>query len=242
MKKIINIKFTIIILIAIFLPVNLQAQTVKEILTNVQNKVIKTNFKVNLTYRLFKGIKGKKELETFKGTYIKKDKNYYNKIKNTETIIGANFLIKINHDQKALLYESFKNATPNKNNMLNIKTLLKNFEKPVLTNLRDSFKCEMVAVEYSQMPYSKIILYINKKDYSIKKQVLYLTSLINFSDDENKNDFSIPRLEIQYSNYSALTNQDKSLLKKNNYIVIINNKVRPSTKYKAYEIINTKNI
>lgn len=235
-------KYCLVFTILVLFSLQIQSQTVKEILTNVQNKVTNSNFKVNLKYQLFKGVESKKILESFNGIYIKKETNYYNKVKNTETIIGTDFLIKINHDQKAMIYDKFKKGNNDPNNMLNITALLKNFENPKVTDLGNRWKCEMIAVEYSQMPYSKIVMYINKEDYNINKQVLFLTSLMNFSDDGSKNDFNIPRLEIEYTNYSKPTKQDDYFFVKSQYIDITKSKVVPSTKYKAYEIINSKNI
>jgi len=216
------------------------SQNIKEILTHIQQEVSTNDFKVNLKYQLFKGVDGEKSLESFDGIYLKSGVNFYNKIKNTETIVGNDFMVKINHDQKAMLYDNFEIDKSKPTDMLNLTILLKNFESPSVQDLGETWKCEMTAVEYSQMPYSKVVLFVDKKTYRIKKQILFLTSIMNFSDDAT--DFNIPRLEIEYSNYTSVNATDKLLFKREKYISIKNNKIIPSSRFKEYEIINLKKI
>ena len=228
------------LMLVLIFGLQVHSQNIKEILTHIQQEVSTNDFKVNLKYQLFKGVDGEKSLESFDGIYLKSGVNFYNKIKNTETIVGNDFMVKINHDQKAMLYDNFEIDKSKPTDMLNLTILLKNFESPSVQDLGETWKCEMTAVEYSQMPYSKVVLFVDKKTYRIKKQILFLTSIMNFSDDAT--DFNIPRLEIEYSNYTSVNATDKLLFKREKYISIKNNKIIPSSRFKEYEIINLKKI
>jgi len=216
----------------------LRAQTLSEIIQGAQNYTANNDFKVAITYQLFKGVDGNNIIEEYKGMYAKNKDSYYSKIKNTEIVYTPTFYVKVNHDQKAMVFVNNQVNKEQKNSLVDLDAILKNFENIKIIDKGSYWQCEMVAIEYSQSPFSKIIMDINKKNYAIKKQVLYLTNMIDFSDNERtKAEYNIPKLILTYSNYSDLSTYDLGLFKKNKYTTSSNGKVAPATKYKDYEII-----
>jgi len=216
------------------------SQSLDEVLKKVEDKYsTQGNFKVGMRYKLFKGATSDVIVEEYKGLLIIKDKSMYTKINNTEMISTKAFYIKVNHDEKAMIYD----LTSNENSIeqqINLELLLDLFDKGKIKDNGAEWECELVAKMFSQVPYSKVILVIKKEDYSLSKQIFYYSSLIDFSKKRGTEDFDIARLEIEYNNILKVSSLDDPFFNKNNYVKVINNKIIPIGKYKSYEIINTK--
>ncbi len=212
------------------------AQTAKELINKVLKVYRTSNYKVDVTYALYKGF-DKEVIEQYKGKYIVTHDSVYNKINHTEIVITPNFFVKINHDEKAVIYNKIENKSK-KESYLNLDKLLKNFEKPEVINKGNQWQIKMTTKEFSQLKLSRLTLLINKKSYRVEKQILILSVLTNFSKNiYDKDDFSLPRLEISFGEYQKLNKLDLEIFNEKNYI--INNKnISLSNKLKNYKIIN----
>lgn len=227
-----------IFVILILLTFQIQAQSIEEVLKKVQEKNTSTNYKVNLKYQLYKGLKGTKLIEEFNGVLIKNKNNFYNKIHHTETVTTNKFYIKVNHDEKAIIFSEHK-IKPQKNIMFDFGELLKQFENPKISEQGKYWIIEMITKEFSQLPYSKISLKIDKESYLVNKQVLILSRLTDFSKDtEIKNDFNLPKIEMVFEDYKEVTEIDLNVFDKNKYVLTKNNKIVTSQNLKNYDIIN----
>lgn len=226
----------ILTLIVFILSIQIQAQSVKEILEKVQQKNAVFNYKVSLKYRLYKGLSGDKILEEFNGVIIKEGTRYYNKIHHTETIMTKKFFVKVNHDEKAIIYAK-KTIKKQTDNITDISKLLTHFENPNVKTKDEFWVVEMLTKEYSPLPFSKLVITINKKDYTVKKQVLILSQLTNFAKEIDKNDINLPRIEMLFKDYRITTKNDLTVFDKSNYISVNNNKIVASNNLKNYDII-----
>ncbi len=231
-------KYTIYILFFLSSTV-LFSQSLDDILKKVEDKYsTQGNFKVAMRYKLFKGDTSTVLIEEYKGLLIKKGKNTYSKINNTEIIAANDFYVKVNHDEKAMLFSAVSGEN-SAEQQFDLKSLLDLFDKGKIKDNGNEWECELIAKMFSQVPYSKVILVIKKEDYSMSKQIFYYLSLIDFSKKRGVEDFDIARLEVEYNNFLKVSSLDNAFFNKNNYIKIINKKVLPVGKYKTYEIINT---
>lgn len=229
----------IVILLFVVFSILTNAQTAEQILIKVQQNDSLANYKVDLKYQLYKGLNGDKLLEEKNGIYVKYNNNIYNKTHNTESIITPKFYVKVNHDEKALVFLKNKSIKPNTKSMfIGVSNLLKQFENPKIIKNDNFWVIRLITKEYSQLSISMITLTINKTDYKVKKQVLILSNLTNFAKNNDKNDYNLPRLEISFSNYKQVTKDDEDLFNMSKYITENNNKITVSNYLKNYEIIN----
>lgn len=234
-------KLTYAIIYGCFLNVAVFAQNKEADIKTILDKVAKVystpNYSFNMKYELFKNSTESTVKEYYTGKTIKEGDQYYSKIHNTETIQLSNRFLKINHDEKAILYS--EEALPtNTNPLAEIATLFNYFDKTNIKEESHVYICEFIAKERSVLPYSKAILFINKLDYTILKQVLYLASQNSTTDKDGNVKLSNPRLEISFSNFSTKdtnTSQVFSLVK---YVTINKDIVKPSSKLMAYQVIN----
>ena len=79
---------------------------------------------------------------------------------------------------------AFDNSTP-----AQITGLLRYYKKSQkIIDHGKTWICELVAEHhmFSQLPYGKILLYVNKEDYSMVKQVFYFNNQVPFRDNDSK--------------------------------------------------------
>ncbi|MEW4923130.1 hypothetical protein [Algibacter sp. 2305UL17-15] len=227
----------------LFLVSNISAQSksntenVKEIFEKVKNNYETKNFySFNIKYQLFKSANATVVEEFYTGKIIKNEAKYYSKINNTEFIQIEDIHLKINHDEKAMLY--LKQPVSSYNSLIELASFLKFFEQTNIELKQDTYVCELVSKNITVLPYSKVIVYIDAKTYCINKQVLFLLNQQNFEDDKGNIIASNPRLEIIFSpvNHNPISGE-KFVLSK--YVSLIDGNIKPSKHLKGYQIINT---
>lgn len=213
--------------------------SIDSILKKVQ-EVYNTNNSISLSvnYTLFKNEVSIHTEESFDGLIVKDRQNYYSKINNTEFIQLSDNYVKINHDEKAMLYAK-GTSNSDSSSPLNISGFINFFKTADVTETSDLFVCELISKDITMLPYSKVVLHINKKDYSIKKQILYLIKPMSFANNDNEKEISNPRLEITFSELDSKKVIPNSLFNISNYVDVSKSDVKPSNKLETYQLINT---
>lgn len=226
-------KKAIAILIILF-TIQIQSQTVESILKKSTAVYLKKSYKVAITYSVYKGVTGNNLLKSYNGQFIKNEKDLYNKIKSTEFISRNNDFIKVNHTEKALVY-SKKPLEENNSFEMNFDKITANFDFGTLTDKNGFWYCELTPKKQLNLPYNKVVFVINKKTFISKKQLLFISKKINFS--KTKKDLDFVRMEIEFSDFKSITNEDIKLLNINNYVTNLDSNPTLTKKYQDYNLI-----
>lgn len=210
---------------------------IADLFRKVENKYTHTNeFLLSSTYKLFASHSSHKVTESYAGVIVKKEDDYYSKIQETEFIRLKNLNIKIDNESKLMQLDKMdKNEGPLS---YKISDFLSNFKDFSLTDSKGQWICTMTAPKVTFVPYSKIVVYIDKSDLKISKQIMYLLYQHTYKDAKGKKVVDYPRLEIEFSKLDLsiapyLTKFEKSL-----YVTSKGRQYIPSKKYVGYQIVD----
>lgn len=192
------------------------------------------HFKFTTTHSMYAG-DSKKALESYNGFFIKKGTSYYSKIGQTEFVFSSGSMLKIDNESKLMQYLKDENAEENV--LYDLTSQMSNFGTFELKNTNDHWICTLNSREVTFIPYSKIIIHLSKKDYSIVKQELFLISQVKMKDDIGKDVYVYPKLQITFKELT-FAEQSEEYFKMSNYIEIKKGKCYPVKKYSSYQIID----
>ncbi|MFL9843552.1 hypothetical protein [Flavobacterium rhizosphaerae] len=190
----------------------------------------------NSRYIMYDSYTSKNVYENYSGFYIKKGNRVYFKLHNTEVIVSDSVGAKINHDQKAILIGT--GGGVDSGAMITNQLALQGFKSELKTD-PGFYICEFTAGKLTQAPYNKVIVFVNKKDFTVAKQILYLSSPLEGNDKSGKKTVSFPRLEIQFTLRKKDIAGDEKLLSLKNYFTIKNNTTILSQPLAGYQIFHS---
>lgn len=189
----------------------------------------------NSKYNLYLDYTSKNVYEQYAGMVLKKNKVNYFKIKNTEFVGFEDYCLKINNDEKALVIEKLENGSIEESPLS-----LNNYEKEFNTKLiynKEYFIIELLPKnKFSQIMYSKIILYIRKINFSIVKQSFFFLEKMQSKDTKGRIIYSLPRLEIVLSPRINNEKTDNFLVNKENYLIGNGSNIEIAKRLSAYKI------
>ncbi|MCK8482234.1 hypothetical protein MUY34_16505 [Flavihalobacter algicola] len=219
-----------------------QNQSVEHILSKSQMFLQdKIEMHCSMNYNLYPTLKSKDVIENYDGLVLKNEDNYFIKINNTIFLnkLHTNKFIKLNTDQKLIQYTVDKNTKSNNQSLFDqIKVLTDLYKNHDLTSEGNFWVCTLSPNTISQLPYSKVQLFVNKDTNLLSKQVLYFSSQMPYKEKDGTNHLGNPRLEILISDYKfALTQKEKELTLLSHYIIDNESDIRPSAAYKTFKII-----
>jgi hypothetical protein len=189
---------------------------------------------INMDYNLYSSYTTNKIYEKTNGLYLKENEQNYTKIGDTEIINLNSYFIKIDHSTK--LMNCTKKSKKKSSLIVDLKSYALNYSVFNLASEGNNWLCTLTTPEFSQVPYTKIVVYINKKNLTIHKQVMFMITTKKFKiNGKNKEDF--PRLEIIFSSQKTKDISFGNKFKLENYIVKDKNKINTSKEYKAFKII-----
>ncbi len=233
----------VIFIITIILSYNTYAQSAEEVFERYINaKKTNTEYQVSINYALYNGKSGKMAYESYNGIQAKYNEVFYQKLKRTEFVLGKNFMVKLNPDEKAMLVGySSSNIIDNPNSIDNSK-ILKAFEDKKLEDVKDYWKLTLSKPKDSSiLEFSVVELYIDKKTFNLNKQVVFYNYIADFSvykaTQNSLPQKGNPRLDIIYTNYKDTISLDKKKFKRSHYFTYEKEKIFPSESYGDYEII-----
>lgn len=184
-------------------------------------------FSYNVKYNMYKDYTSDALQESYSGLLLKSGNTYYFKIKNTEFVSFKDYAVKVSKDEKAILISrEQKQQFP-----MDIANYLQGFDYKFLGNSTTTYICELVPVKVSQIMFSKVILYINKKDYSIMRQTLYF-----LNTTENKKGTAKPRLDIIFSPREKNAAKDNFLINEKSYFIRTAGDIKLASRFKAYQL------
>lgn len=232
---------TIFIILFQLLVLNIQAQekTVKDVLDKASHLYLsKKEYLVDMTFTMYRGVSGNNITETYKGTMAKKGAYTKNEVLDTKIYIFPEANITIDEKQKILNYTPLK-TNPQQKTPIDLSVFLEYFKQNKLQDSGKEWICEMVseANMFSQIPYGKVLIHINKSDYRITKQVLYFSRLIPFQK-ENSSDIEqdYGRLVIDLKHNWNPSIEEKKI--EDFLVVKPNHKVQLHTAYATYQLVD----
>lgn len=217
-------------------------QTSKEVFETYTNKFQKrNNFRVSTIYKTYRS-QGEIALSTIKGEKRYTDLGYIEKTDIADNIIGKDFSLQLNYQNKLIYYTPVV-INPKGQENFKLEALLPYFELQPLDIVESTYKVVFnLRLKQSDFSYSRIEFYIDKRSYDLKKQVFYSTELTNFSKSSSTTDLDIQRIEIGYYNYKDFeTIETPEIYKKQSYILedttSEDKKLKLHPKYKGYQLI-----
>ncbi|PZO26638.1 MAG: hypothetical protein DCF13_13475 [Flavobacteriaceae bacterium] len=197
----------------------------------------KKNLVIKTTYNFYNSFSSKKPSETYFGLFLKGDGEYYSKIGSTELINLKDCNIVIDNELKKIVSNSpIDNSSIDKS--YDLTSFCNNFSMFSLSSTNDNWICTMTAPEITFVPYSKIIVYINKSTHLISKQVMYYLNAIKYKDSKGKIKQDFPKIIIDFRSHSFELGGEKDRLKKGYYLNTNKGQITPSNKYIGYKLID----
>lgn len=193
-----------------------------------------SSYALDVTYQFFDLKNTTTATETLKGSIEKKGHNYYSKIGPTEFIYLDDIFLKINHDEKAVLYSKAPNkkmTTP-----IDITALTDYFKNVKILNKDNTLISEVLFKEKSNLPYTKMVIVIDSSNYSIIKQELYLLSGVTYPSMAAGNKKTTEGKMV--ISFSPNTSKRTDVFNKSNYLKN-SSTVSLSNKLSSYQLFNT---
>lgn len=228
-------KITYLFLLFFSLAYSQEKLSVSQILKKTSEYYAKNDYlSVTTKYTLFTDYTTKIPETEYSGMIVRKGNVEYYKIYKTEFIDFKDVSLKINHEQKAVAIQRVKNA--NDNSPLEINQYLKGFNYK-LESKKDEYICYLTpSARISQIMFHKIVLYISKTDYSIKKQIFFMIEKMDSKDKNGKNKQTVPRLEVVFTARKKIPKEDAFLLNRDNYFTEKGQNITMSKKLASYQI------
>lgn len=213
----------------------------KKRITDIFNKTAQVYnsasiFQSSMKYSLYPTYTSKNSSEQYSGIAIKKDKEYYSKIGETEIISLSSCQIKVDNESKLMQYIKSEKQTK-ENSVVEIKSYLTNFSTYAISSNEKEWICTLSTPSFSMIPYTKVVVHINKENYTISKQIFFLITTQKYKTKEGVIKEDYPRVEIVFNEFKTKDVIIGSLFSIQNYLSIDKNKVSPSNKYKGYKIV-----
>ena len=205
-----------------------------EIFNKTKNFYNVSQFQIKTDYKLYIGNTSKEVRENYSGVFVKNKNNVYSKIGQTEFVTIDNKNIKIDNESK-LMQISEKRSEQDE--VYDLSKYCSNFSTFVLTTTNDLFICTLTTPEVTFVPYSKVVIYINKSDCSIKKQVLFMIGKVRYKADNEKVIKDYPRLEISFLDLKLQYSKEE-YFNLGKYIEKKKGKYFPAKKYVSYKIVD----
>ncbi|MCF6133252.1 hypothetical protein [Flavobacterium wongokense] len=194
------------------------------------------NYYLESDYKLFVNYTSNEVKEAYKGITLKKGENMYTKLGSSEMISTNNLFIKIDNDNKRMKVDKISSNAQKP--ILELNSYINYFSGYRLTESNGQWICTLTTSKVSVVPYSKIIVYINKNDYQIQKQELFFLTKYQTKIVNGKPKLDYPRLQIIYSNFKKSGFPPNDYFNVDNYVKKTNQKYYPIKKYKSYTIVD----
>lgn len=189
------------------------------------------------TYKLYVNQNSNEIKESYNGITVKKDDVAYSKIATTELISLKDLNIKIDNSTKRIQVSKDK-SKQNVMKAFDVNEYSKYFVKYKFSEVNNQYKCELSTANVSMIPYSKVVIYIDKKSNRMLKQELYFLTKHKTKIVNGKPYYDYPRLEISFTNFKVDGFDVDAFFRKENYVVASKGKYLPAKKYKEYLIVD----
>ncbi len=239
MKKPLILVFLFFVLAPAFL-LKAQEPSVKEVLDKVTHFYKnKNSYRIEMTFSMLRGLSGNKVTEIYDGT-LEKNGDYIRTVfLESEVHKFRNGQVTVDDKKRTII---FSDLVTDHSSPAEVASLLNYFKKSQLTDGGEKkWICELVAVQntFSQLPYGKVVLHIDKNNFSVLKQVLYFSTLVPFQDENSGgtvNDYGRLAIEMKHDFDGQV--QKRSL--KEFIIKETNQNLQLTGQYRSYQLIDQR--
>ena len=199
----------------------------------------KNQYRIDMKFTMYRGFSGNNKTESYTGIMERNGDYMKNSILNTTIYQYPKSKIIIDDDVKTLTY-TLVDMQSLQNVPVDLNIFLEYYKESQVIDGGKVWICEMVYVDEKILapPYGKVVLYIDKKDYSIQKQELFFSNRIPFKSKKgNEIEQDYGRLVITLSHDMNVTITPKN---QSDFISVNNsNSIRLSETYSSYQLINS---
>jgi hypothetical protein len=184
------------------------------------------------SYFIYKGRNSKEIVDHYSGQTVNQGSIQYQRLNQSEYVNFGDCFVSINHKEKKILVAN----QPQKKEPSLVTSLLKIFDKSKLSQDKDYWICELTPRGNGNQ-YEKTIIYINKQDFSLHKQLFYTIGSQEIEINKKNIILKNPRMEIFFKKNNDKTALDEPMLSKAYYFSIKNKKIILTSRLKKYKLI-----
>lgn len=213
--------------------------TVKEVLDkSMQFYAMKDQYHIDMKFTMHRGLSGENPTESYEGSMQKKGEYIKNTALSTIVHQFQSAKVVIDESTKTMFYEKLE-ADAIQNAPINLNAFLEQYKKSQVHDNGSEWICEMVAEtnNFVQTPYGKVMIYVDKDNFEIKKQVLFFTNRVPFNIENGSGtepDFG--RLVINLKYRDDIEIQPKQL--KEFLVNDTGNALKLQEEYASYKLID----
>jgi hypothetical protein len=202
------------------------------------------SYSLDIRYSVFDNHTGGNLVEQKSGKYLKHGTLSYSKVLDVETIINPKRTLIVNHEDKFIVITDTKKIelSPLQTDAAALLKLCSSIEvEEQGTSVRHY---TLNFSEEEENEFSKIEVFINLSDYSLKKMVLYYNQEMPLDANDYYAKEKKPRLEIVYASFTPVASLNPALFEESAYLSNTSAGPATNTVYKgkgkcaSYEIIN----
>ncbi len=163
-----------------------QNHQVKEVLKKITQFYTSANhYQIDIVYNMHRGLSGNTITESYQGKMIKKGDFTKIEALGSKILHFSKARLIVDSNKKVITYNSLSGNTLN-NTPVDVGAFLKYYDQSQIIDKGTILLCEMISTRKNfQLPYGKVILHIDKENYSVVKQELYFSNLIPFLNKED---------------------------------------------------------
>lgn len=192
------------------------------------------SFQVTITYNLYKSHSSNEITESMNGLSARNNDKLYAQIGPTEFFLGKDRSIKVSNAQKMMV---ITNSNVKQDIMSSSFTAeqLSHFTSEKVEDKGTFWSCYLIPNDAKVTP-NPMEIHINKRDYSLKKQVVYFSNKMHQTNKDQNKSKENQRLEISFGNYNDLSSDTAQKLSLAHYVKLKESDYIPVGQYKNYDI------
>lgn len=233
-----QINLTLTFLLSFSIPLVLEAQRdahslIKEVADAYQTL---SAYDIKTTYRMFRGFSGDHLTESYTGQVLKKGDFVKFSLLGSEIVQDDRTQLVIDHESRQVIYSELVEKGIS-NSPLNVSHYLKLFDKSSVYEKEGQIVCELAtSMPSDQMPYGKVVFFVEKETYRMTRQVIYFSQMIPFVEENtSQRVMDTGRMEITFD-YQNPSGSFASI----SDVLIFSEKNTPKlvNQYSTYQLIN----
>lgn len=193
-------------------------------------------FKMISDYKLFTDSSMSEVLEAEKVINYRDNNNYYFKMKNTEYILIGHFQLKINYDEKIILFSKSTLAAKLDSPLEQLNSLKTYFDTNQVVEADSYSICRYEAGKESSLPLKKMEFYVSKRDNRVKKQLFFFNESLK-ARFKNEKSASHEVLSVTEVSYTSKPKIPKKLFELSHYVVIEGSSFKLSDDFKNFTLL-----
>ncbi len=195
------------------------------------------SYEIGVTYTMLRGLTGNNSTETYTGELIKQENINRFTAMNSEMIQTPGVKIVVDHSHKQIRY-TYKQGPSLEGSPVDISSFMTYFEVADIREENNQWVCELIRNKKEvQLPYAKVVLYIDKNTQFLNKQELVFATLLPFKEGNgSKMDYGRLMIELHHKKDSGV-----KALQLSDYVIPHNDKLETVEKYQDYSLIEQPN-